>query len=368
MKQRLNHTVLFLVVISTLFLNGCSILQRFKRGASCLKKVNLDYSVHADMGANFWHEEERIADNADAIEIALSGLTINDTVANDFERCLLHEAGILVELSIEDSKVTKASVWDDPTKLFSEKFKARIADSIAEKKDELNKEIAKEKGFERKDGVYTVAMKETIFEIRKGLLRKICEETEKHLKAKYKITIDVKMQSFDFKSQAFQYKKEINQYSLADFKTTLDAWKQLLFRGKGVDIVDITLTLERTSLISETLQKGLDELKDSTFFADTLMSVFAGASYNLLGNVGKAIGSGIDKEIYRIAKRRYGPTFEIGKSSFDFMTKAGYATPYTNALKFGKRELRLIAQLKGKTDKRFGFLVTNLETSPLRKK
>ena len=369
LSKRFAILIIALLVITTLFLNGCSLLQGLKKTSSCLKKVNIDYDVHAEIGANFWNEEEeRIADNTDAIGIALFGLIINDAMANDFERCLLHEAGILAQLSIEDSKVIKASIGDDVTKLFSNKFKTRITDAIAEKKDEIDGAIAKEKGFEPEDGVYKIGIQKTISEIREGLLKKICEEAEKHLKAKYKVKINVKAQSFDFKLQTFQYKNEIYQSSLADFETTSKDWKQLLFRGKSVDIVDITLILERTSLISEALQKGMDELKDSTFFEDTLMSVFAGASYNVLGNVGKAIGSRIDKKIYRLAKKRYGPTFEMGKSSFDFMTKLGNATPYSNALKFGKRELRLIAHLKDKADKEVPFLITNLVTFPLRTK
>lgn len=337
--------------------SGCSASNPFTRSFGIGPRVRLpsaDYTVIGVVGKPE-QSDAPVAEKSQPIKIELHGIAVSDCIANDFERRLLQDAGIAQAAPAESSGTSKTPLGEVEEVFFSHEFRTMVGRGLQAKAARIRRRIRQVKG--------RPSLRASTVEDLEGELYKA---TAARLKAKYKVTIELKVQSFDHKSQTFRYEKEIEQEAIDRPVTALPEWRRLIYRGHGADIMTITLTLERTSLIARALQKGLDELRRSTLFADTFESVFAGASEGILRDLGKKVGAALDRKVAKTAQTRYGPRFVLGNKSFEFMTKEGAAEPHEAGLIVGTRILKLTADMAGEAQRR-DLLAVKLVTSELRK-
>lgn len=332
-------------------LQGCSSVGNYTRSRiASLRRPKTSYRV-----AGFLDparpENMPIAEKSQPIKIELVGIAINDQYANDMERALLQEAGVAARLSDGAATDAKEDAQEDH-EFFSYKFKTKVGRAIGKRKDEIKERLREAR---RKVGDLSPIGDDAIDQIK----HKLYTDASDRLKARYKVVVEVEMQSFDYKSQTFHYEAEFEQNAIESVKTIKEDWRKLLYRGSGADIITITVALQRTSMIAEAFQRRMQGAKESDLFADAFAAAFAGASEGVLRDLGRTLGARVDAKLVKYAKKHYEPTFELAKASFRFMTKQGDTVPHEDGLYLGTRILSLGVIPEGKSSKQ-SVLVTRL--------
>jgi hypothetical protein len=316
------------------------------------------YTVLAERG-----REERKADTPidpntpidrkDTVEWSLESIVVNDQVGNDLERKLLQKAAVISKVEDRARRLPEISAGDEILADFDSRLIDELKVGIEANRAALEVRLA------------TPGEQISASDLVSKLLGNILHELSGRLEARYTITVERRAESFEFTAQdkVSTVTIEGKQQSIANPETTLSS-RRVLYRGSGVDAMSLKVKLRRTSLIAEKLQEELDRLKNSTFFSDLFQDVVSGLSMGILKGVGESIGRRVDQAVYEQAKDRYGPDFDIGSGSFEFMTKEGKNLPGSGVFFPGERDLSLIA--RNPKGKQKVFLVAKLATTVLR--
>ena len=221
--------------------------------------------------------------SADSYTLSLTRMKINDVVGNSLERCL-----VAPDPSEEKKGGAHASTSDD------------MADDILSPQQIREiKQVVSEKRKEEKTGVLASIDEDALATISELVKREVKQE----LKAQYTVAVEAK--TIDFRgnrdSKQQDYSLVIPQAKFGEAKTELTN-KLMLWRGTGIDGVELSIKVSRTSKIQKELSEFKNKAEKSDYFKNSLSNLIGGVLANLglspLGEkLGSDIGARIDKRI-----------------------------------------------------------------------
>jgi hypothetical protein len=295
-----------------------------------------------------------------AYSVSLPDFVINDGVGNDAERSILLSAGIISSnVAYRAATVGGVPISVSNAEFFSDGFQKEVrAAAEAAARETPQKPIS------------ATGLADSVFSL-----------VRDSLAAEYTVSAQVTAKSFDLSKgeRSFALEKKVKQRHLGN-PVTDGKWDALLYRGGGVDVMEVTLGLKRSSAISKELDRQITKLEKSSTFADLLSDLLGSVLGSIGNNIGHSFGERADRALYGYVKKRYGPTFDMGKGSWSLITSATSGTsniisrpPMDNALFVGKTVLKLTATLDVKSDssvpldsRTSDLLSATIEVKPLR--
>ena len=224
--------------------------------------------------------------SADSYTLSLTRMKINDVVGNSLERCL-----VAPDPSKEKKGGAHASASDD------------MADDILSPQQIREiKQVVSEKRMEEKAGVLTSIDEKALITV----LELVKSEVKQELKAQYIVVVEAK--TIDFRgnrdSKQQNYSLVIQQAKFGEAETELTN-KLMLWRGTGIDGVELSIKVSRTSKIQKEFSELKNKAERSDYFKNSLSKLIGGVLANLgLSPLGEKLGSDIGARIdQRIASK-----------------------------------------------------------------
>ncbi len=215
--------------------------------------------------------------STDSYTLSLARMEIYDSVGNSFERCL-----IAADPSKEEKSGTHASVDDEMDNILSPQQIEEIRRAVSEKK--------------REDKAGTLASADEIAAKVLGLIK---DKVKEELRAQYVVAVEAK--SIDFRGnrdgRQQSYALVIPQATFGEAKTKLTN-KLILWRGTGIDGVELAVKVSRTSKIQKEFSEFKNKAEKSDYFKNSLSNLIGGVLTPLsLGSFGEKLGSEIGARI-----------------------------------------------------------------------
>jgi hypothetical protein len=318
----------------------CVILLVIQSGCVSVSKGNVQYAAFAQI------KEREFPDNCVNVTsetlIEISEFRVNDVFGNDIERDILKRVGVSTKNTADNSTT---QTWKLKDNLENINIEAACAQQAQKDIDHYEKKEYLAIPETCTPIIKTIMDSPTSQQTKKELLANKYKELVKEkliekITPHYKITVNAESTSFKhFATSKRTSTVTFDQKDIENPSTAADTTNSLtLFRGKDLDVIGITIQVERKSYLSEQIQKGLDKASESSFFAKTLES--AAASYGV-GAVGKKIGGAIDEQICNSLEKKYAPKNVLATEYFEFETASANGSPTGKQLTLGKTNLNI---------------------------